>query len=143
MRRRSFLTAAAISAFAALSLSAFPEASRAEPVTVEYEPGVVAAALASDKAVLLDYSARWCGTCAAQKRALDNLRAADPAYDEQIVFVRVDWDTFKRADVTTSRNVPRRSTLILLRGEEELGRIIANTREADIKALLDLSRDAS
>ena len=40
--------------------------------------------------------------------------------------------------VTTSRNIPRRSTLIVLRGSEELGRIVAGTRKSDIKTLMDL-----
>lgn len=137
MRRRSFIGAAAIAATAALGFAALPGVSQAEVETLEYQPGMLEPALASGKAVLLDYSATWCGTCAAQKRVLDKLRAEDPGYDERIVFVRVDWDTFKREDVTTSRNIPRRSTLVLLKGADELGRVVASTRESDIKALLD------
>lgn len=139
MRRRSFLSAAAVSAFVALSASVMPGRGLAENADIDYQPGVLASALESGKAVLLDYSARWCGTCAAQKRVIEGLRADNPAYDEQIVFIRVDWDTFRRDEVTTSRNVPRRSTLVLLRGDEELGRIVASTREDDIRALLDLA----
>ena len=43
-----------------------------------------------------------------------------------------------RCLTTKSRNVPRRSTLILLRGEEELGRIVAGTNSDKIQALLEL-----
>lgn len=35
------------------------------------------------------------------------------------------------------RSIPRRSTLIVLRGDEELGRIVAGTSEAQIKGLMD------
>lgn len=104
----------------------------------EFAPGAIDAALASGKAVLIDYSASWCSTCARQERVISALRAENPAYDQEIVFIRVDWDTYRRHEVTTSRGVPRRSTLILLKGDDELGRIIAGTSQGQIKGLLDL-----
>ena len=55
-----------------------------------------------------------------------------------MTFVRVDWDAYGRHAVTTSRKIPRRSTLIVLRGSEELGRIVAGTRVKDIQALMEL-----
>jgi len=70
---------------------------------------------------------------------IGNLRKENPGYNNAMTFVRVDWDEFANQPVTTSRNVPRRSTLIVLRGDEELGRIVAGTRKADIKSLLDLA----
>jgi thioredoxin 1 len=39
--------------------------------------------------------------------------------------------------VTTSRKIPRRSTLVLIKGGEEVGRLVAVTSQAQIKALLD------
>lgn len=69
---------------------------------------------------------------------INALREADPAYDAAMTFVKVDWDAFRTADVTVSRNIPRRSTLLVLRGDEELGRIVAGTGESQIKALMDL-----
>jgi len=54
-----------------------------------------------------------------------------------MTFVKVDWDTYKDHEVTIFRGIPRRSTLIVLRGEDELGRIIAQTSEAQIKTLMD------
>ena len=62
-----------------------------------------------------------------------------PAYDQAMTFVRVDWDDFRRETVVTSRNVPRRSTLILLRGDKELGRIVAGTSKKQIQGLMDLA----
>lgn len=138
MRRRSFLlagtAAAALAAVAALS----PSAGRASE-TIDFAPGAVEEALASGKAVLLDYAADWCSTCRAQERVLEALREENPAYDENIVFIRVDWDAYRRHAVTTDRAVPRRSTLILLRGDEELGRIVAQTSRSSIQELLDLA----
>ena len=54
-----------------------------------------------------------------------------------MIFVRVDWDKYGQDDVAVFRNIPRRSTLTVLKGEDELGRIVAGTSESDIKALMD------
>jgi hypothetical protein len=40
-------------------------------------------------------------------------------------------------------NIPRRSTLVVLKGDQELGRIVAGTRKGDIKALLDRALQAA
>jgi thiol-disulfide isomerase/thioredoxin len=103
----------------------------------DYTPGAIDAALAEGKTVFVDYSATWCSTCARQSRVIESLRAADPAYDANMVFIKVDWDTYKDDMVTVSRNIPRRSTLLVLRGDAELGRIVAGTAESEIKALMD------
>jgi thiol-disulfide isomerase/thioredoxin len=108
-----------------------------EGQTLDYQPGLPEQLLAEGHTVFLDFAASWCSTCRTQGRIIEGLRAANPAYNEAITFVRVDWDTYGQSDFTLLLGVPRRSTLIMLRGEDELGRIIAGTREADIRALLD------
>ena len=132
MKRREFLALGA-----AVALSPLP--AFANEGWIDYEWGALEPLLAQGDTVLLDYSATWCSTCKAQERAMNGIRAANPAYDGAITFVRVDWDTYSREEVTTSRNIPRRSTLVLLRGDQELGRIVADTREASIQALMDLA----
>ena len=72
---------------------------------------------------------------------LGQLRSENPIYDENITFVRVDWDQYRGADVTTSRNIPRRSTLVLMKGDEELGRLVAVTSTEAIAELLDKGVD--
>lgn len=106
--------------------------------TKDYEPGLVETELAAGNTVFLDYAAAWCGTCKRQERVISKLRSENGAYDENIVFIRVDWDTYSEHEISIMNNIPRRSTLVLLRGDEELGRIVAGTSEAQIKALLDL-----
>ena len=69
---------------------------------------------------------------------ITKLRNENSAYDENIVFIRVDWDTYSNHEISVMNNIPRRSTLVLLRGDEELGRIVAGTSEAKIKSLMDL-----
>ena len=120
------------------ALVAMPIAAFASEEWIDYKPGVIQSLLDEGKTVLVDYSAVWCSTCKAQEKVMDDLRDFNPAYNEAMVFVRVDWDDYGRHAVTTSRKIPRRSTLIVLRGSEELGRIVAGTRVADIEALMDL-----
>jgi thioredoxin 1 len=104
---------------------------------IDYKPGVIEKALGAGKTVFVDYYAPWCITCRSQSRTLTKLIDANPAYAKKMTFVRVDWDTYGAEPVARDRQIPRRSTLLVLRGDKELGRIVAGTSEADIKALLD------
>ena len=130
MHRRTLIAAT-------LALSLNPMAVLAADGFTEYSPGLIKQALADGKTLLVDYSATWCTTCARQARVINTLRAENPDYDAAISFIKVDWDTYSRHDVTRARGIPRRSTLIILRGDEELGRIVAGTSEGQIKALLE------
>jgi len=129
MDRRLFLTT--LSATALL-----PLAGRAAPL--DYAPGMINDRLDAGETIFLDYKASWCGTCKAQERVLDRLKAANPAYEANITFINIDWDTYKGTEIVTSLNVPRRSTLIAIGPDRsEIGRIVAQTGEAEIKALMD------
>ena len=130
MNRRQFIVASS-------ALALLPAAASAAQM-VDYAPGVIETALKQGKTVFVDYSATWCGTCKTQERVINALLDEDPSYAEAMTFVRVDWDTYKGHDVTTSRGIPRRSTLLVLRGDQELGRVVAGTSKAQIKALMDL-----
>ena len=68
---------------------------------------------------------------------LKGLRASNPDYNKSIKFVLIDWDDFSAHTVTTSRNIPRRSTLLLVKKGKEVGRLIAETGVQEIKAFLD------
>jgi len=67
---------------------------------------------------------------------LIKLRASNPKYEKSITFVLIDWDTFSKHAVTTSRKIPRRSTLVLIKGNQEKW-LVAKTNEETIKAFLD------
>lgn len=135
MHRRSFLAMSA-------SLTVLPFAARAGQATL-YTPGPAEAAMDSGKVVLLDFWASWCSTCAAQERVLAKLKAENPAYEQSIMFFVVDWDEHGTGDLSKSLKIPRRSTLVALKGRQELGRIVAGTSQADIKALLDMALAAT
>jgi len=135
MQRRDFLALTA-------SLTLVPFASRAGEATL-YTPGAAEAAMDAGKIVLLDFWASWCSTCAAQERVLAALKAENPAYEANIQFFVVDWDDHGKGDLSKALNIPRRSTLVALKGREELGRIVAGTGRDEIKALLDTALAAA
>ncbi len=129
-------------AFLATTAAAFALPGLAQAMT-EYTPGLVKSELAAGKTVFIDFGADWCSTCARQERVINALRGKNPAYDENISFVRVDWDEYRTADITKSLAIPRRSTLVVLKGNDEIGRIVAGTSEAQIKELLDAALSAA
>ena len=129
MERRTFLAATA-------SFLVLPIAAKAATF-VDYTPGLIQTALNQGRTVFVDFSATWCSTCRRQERVINALRAENAAYDSAMMFVKVDWDTFRNHQVTTSRGIPRRSTLLVLRGGNELGRIVAGTSQSQIKELMD------
>ncbi len=132
MKRRTFLATAA----GAASASLLPLAARASMVT--YVPGLINERLAAGETLFLDYFAHWCGTCQAQRRVIEALWAENPAYLENLTSIEIDWDTYARHEVTTSMNIPRRSTLVAIAPDgTEIGRLVAQTRRDDIKGLMD------
>ncbi|MCP5037225.1 MAG: thioredoxin family protein [Rhodobacteraceae bacterium] len=134
MKRREFIALTASATLTPLALRA---------AVLDYADGMVAEALARGETVFVDYAASWCGTCKAQERVINALRAENPAYDTNVTFIRVDWDTYKNAAITVMNDIPRRSTLIVLKGDEELGRIVAGTSKAAIKGLMDTALAAA
>ncbi len=134
MKRREFLGACAAAALLPLAVHAG---------MVDYTDGLVEEALARGETVFVDYSATWCGTCKRQGRVIGALMDENPAYDANITFIKVDWDTYKNAAITVLHNIPRRSTLIVLKGDTELGRIVAGTSRNEIKGLMDTALSAA
>lgn len=137
MNRRDFI---ALTSTAAVTL-AFPVAVRA--AGLPYTPELLAERLAAGDIVFLDFKASWCSTCAAQERVLAALKAENPDYVEKITFIDVDWDQFGKSAIVKEMKIPRRSTLVVLHGDQELGRIVAQTGRAEIKALMDTALQAA
>jgi thioredoxin-like negative regulator of GroEL len=119
-------------------LALLPQAASAQEM-LEYSPGLPDERMAAGETVLIAVSAPWCGTCRAQGRAIDDLRSANAAYDANITFIRMDWDTHGRSDYARSLGVRRRSTLILMREGQVLGTVVADPRAEIIRDLMDLA----
>jgi thiol-disulfide isomerase/thioredoxin len=134
MKRREFIALGAATALV-------PMAARASE-TLDYTPGLVKERLAAGETVFVDFKADWCTTCRAQERVIGALRTENPAYDA-ITFINVDWDEYGRGDLALELEIPRRSTLVVLRGDEELGRVVARTSRGDIQALMDIALAAA
>lgn len=134
MKRRNFIS---ICAAAMLALPGMALANDGKDGFVAYTPEALEQALTDGETVFLDFKASWCTTCAAQERVITALREKNPAYDDAMIFMAVDWDEWKDKDIVSEMNIPRRSTLVVLRGEEELGRVVAKTSEESIKSLIE------
>lgn len=104
--------------------------------TIIYKPGLIQERLSLGETIFVGYTSTWCSTCKRQEKILTEIRKNNSAYDEKMTFVKIDWDTYKNHEVTSSRNIPRRSTLLLLRGDKEIGRIVAGTNSKEIEGLM-------
>ena len=135
MNRRDFF---ALTGAAAVTM---PMPAWAKPL--DYTEGLVKQHLAKGETVFLDFKTDWCTTCAAQERVLNALKKSNPEYEKSITFINVDWDVHSRSALAIDLNIPRRSTLVVLRGDQELGRIVAGTSKKDIQALMDTALSAA
>ena len=102
-----------------------------------YSPGLAEAAIKEGKVVFLDFWTNWCTTCVAQDRVIRKLRSSNQTYDSRITFITVNWDQYSDAQISKKLKVLRRSTLIAMKGNKELGRLVAATSQKDIKELMD------
>ncbi|MCH2094404.1 MAG: thioredoxin family protein [Rhodobacteraceae bacterium] len=134
MDRRMFLTTLT----GAVALG--PTGVLADPI--EYMPGLVQKHLDAGDTVFIEFGTTWCSTCNAQRRVLAELKAETPAYEQKVVFISVDWDQHSGSDLARRLKIPRRSTLVVLSGEQELGRIVAQTSKKKIQALMDAALSA-
>jgi len=113
-----------------LLFAVFAEASVArEPFSAEK----FSALQAQEALILVDVWARWCPTCAEQKKILDRYAAERP--DSTLHILVVDFDEQK--EWVRHFRAPRQSTLLLYKGEERLWYSVAETDAERIFRTLD------
>ena len=90
-----------------------------------------------DRSIAVVVHAEWCSTCRAQEPALNQVRKL-PEYRE-FEYFRVDFDTQK--DVMASLGIPVRSTILIFKGKDEVGRLVAESSYDAIKDLFSFGLD--
>lgn len=115
-------------ALVALTLAAVPAVAAEQ---VPYSASAFAAAQAAGKPVVVDVTAPWCSTCAAQKPIVQAL-LKEPEF-KNLVLLHVDFDTQKA--LLRKLNVRAQSTFVVYKGRDEVGRSTGDTDKASIAAL--------
>ena len=98
----------------------------------KFAPATLSDAQKAGKAILVEVSAPWCPTCKAQAPILGKLLSSDKF--KGIVKLDVDFDS-QKADLK-QLNAQKQSTLIVFKGNKEVGRSVGDTNPASIEALL-------
>ncbi len=106
----------------------------AEYNAVEYSPEILQSALDSGEPVLLGFHATWCSVCRAQERRISALIDNNEAY-AKVRIISVDWDTYGNSKLAKELRIPRRSTLVMFKNGEEVGRVVAQTGQEAIEEL--------
>jgi len=89
-------------------------------------------AVAAGSSILIHVTAPWCGTCKIQKPIVAKL-LMKPEFKAMKEF-NVDFDSQKEA--LKSFHVQTQSTMIVFKGNKEMGRDVGQTDPAAIEALL-------
>jgi len=110
---------------------------------IDYKPGILTERLQAGETLVLNFKAVWSGTSLDQVAVVNQMKAEQPELVDNVTFIRVDWDTFGRAQVTERRQIPRHGTFVVLKGKDELDRLVAETSEDKLRALLDRALIAS
>jgi thioredoxin 1 len=121
--RRTF-AAIAIALAAALAVPAL--------ASTRFTPAALAEAQKAGKSILVEVSAPWCPVCKAQKVVLSDLGKQERF--KKLVKFEVDFDTQK--DALKALNVRMQSTLIVYKGDKEMGRLAYDAKRETIEALL-------
>lgn len=120
---------AALVVIAVVAVTFFQSALASTP----FSEAAFKAAQASGAPILVEIHADWCPTCKAQAPVIGEL-AAQPKFKFLKVF-RVDFDN-QKADVRKF-GAQTQSTLIVFKGNSEMGRSVGDTKRDSISALLD------
>lgn len=125
MHRRAAVTGALLAALA-VTLPALAAGA------TKFTPAALAEAQKAGKPVLVEVSAPWCPTCKAQAPVIGKLLSSDTF--KGFAHLGVDFDS-QKSDLKLL-NAQSQSTLIVFKGDKEVGRSVGDTNPTSIEALL-------
>lgn len=111
---------------------ALPAAFALPALAAKFSPADLMAAQKTGKPVLVEITAPWCPTCKAQKAVLSDASMADRLKS----FVRLEVDFDSQKDDVKALKATMQSTLIVFKGDKEMGRIVGDAKKESIEALL-------
>lgn len=137
MISRRFLFTKLVASIAILSGGAVLAESQNTSIDRPYvDVATVKAAMVEGKTIVVTWKTEWCSTCNMQKRVFDTILTEEPTLAEKIMFLDLNWDEYSNHSFTKNLNIPRRSTIVVFKGMEELGRLIAATNRSEIEKLI-------
>lgn len=89
---------------------------------------------ADNAPILIDIHATWCPTCRKQGEVIDQYLQAHPESD--LTVLKVDYDVQQKW--VKHFKAVRQSTLVVFKGSEEKGRVIAETNKGKLFKLFDM-----
>ena len=104
----------------------------AAPGYSAYSASSFDAAQKAGKTIVVDVHADWCPTCKAQAPILSEIAADKRAKD--VVFIQVDFDDDKA--FLREHRIPRQSTVLVFKGDKEVGRSVAETNRARLRGFV-------
>lgn len=116
----------------ALLAIALPAVFALPALAAKFTPADLIAAQKTGKPVLVEITATWCPTCKAQKAVLGELDKQ--ARFKNFVKLEVDFDN-QKSDVQALK-ATMQSTLIVFKGDKEMGRLVGDAKQQSIEALL-------
>ena len=100
---------------------------------------MVEAHLSVGETVFLNFKVSWFSTCRVQETVVTNLKSKNTNYEKNITFIDVDCDKIDNSDLVNSYNITRRLSLLVLKRDEELGRVVARSKRKKTKAFMSLA----
>ncbi|MBT4375950.1 thioredoxin [archaeon] len=88
--------------------------------------------LSSDLPVIVDFYADWCGPCQMMKPVFESV---SQGYEGKLKFMKLD--TQAEEGVAIKFNIQGIPALVMVRGSEEVGRIVGYMNEDQLKAKID------
>lgn len=93
---------------------------------------VFEAAQKEGKPILVEVYAGWCPVCRLQRPIIEDLALSERFKD--LVYLEIDFD--RQKDVLRKLNAQKQGTLIVFKGENEVGRSTGDTNPASIERLM-------